>query len=564
MGCATPSTRGSGGNRVAVDRVPAPPADPMEIGRPLSSDLGPATGSSGSPHLIVGRMDDSDDVLEIKDLKTYFFTYDGVVKALDGVDLTIRKRETLGLVGETGCGKSVTAFSVMKLLADPPGRIMGGEINFQGANLLYGIDQEATFKPIPHSNRVKVKRRYSRIRRGQERMAAIRGSGISMIFQEPSSALNPIFSISNQLSEALMLHGGVEILDELLQPPPAPEVVQAAIDHLFEQTSPTSTSDTNHGAARLFAQSLGRPSLATQAYTILKEQRQRPDEARKELQQVVRRLHLSGLQRMYLRQQMRVYKLRRQLHELLLEEMRRGGLSKTADRGVRNRLRLEWIRGLGYAVWGIRGYVRRPVQEETLWRSVALLEGVSIANPAQVARGYPHELSGGMLQRVMIAMALSSNPALLLADEPTTALDVTIQAQILSVMRDLKSHVGSSILLITHDLGVIAEMADRVSVMYAGNVVETAPVRDLYRRPLHPYTQGLLNSIPRMDDPSKTLESIPGSVPNLIYPPSGCRFHPRCPHAMEICKEARPPTTIEGDDHTVACYLYHGPPVRST
>ena len=546
---------------MAVDRIPSPAATSVNLERPLASERDTPAARSGLLRLITGPVDPAAAVLDIRDLRTYFFTYDGVVKALDGVDLTIRKRETLGLVGETGCGKSVTAFSVMKLLADPPGRIMGGEIRFQGANLLYGIDQEATFKPVPHTNRVKVTRRYSKIRRSQERMAAIRGSGISMIFQEPSSALNPIFSISNQLSEALMLHGGVEILEELLKPPPSAAEVQAAIDQLIDSTS---ASGPTREAAKGFAERLGRPSLATQAYTVLKEQRQRPDEARKELQHVVRRLHVGGLQRAYLRQQERVHKLRRQLHELLLEEMRRGAPTGAADRGVRNRLRAEWLRGLGYAIWGIRGHVRKPVNEETFWRSVALLEGVSIANPAQVARGYPHELSGGMLQRVMIAMALSSNPALLLADEPTTALDVTIQAQILSVMRDLKTHIGSSILLITHDLGVIAEMADRVSVMYAGNVVETASVRDLYRRPLHPYTQGLLNSIPRMDDPTKTLESIPGSVPNLIYPPTGCRFHPRCAHAMEICKEARPPTTIEGDDHTVACYLYHGPPVRST
>ncbi|HEV8049785.1 MAG TPA: ABC transporter ATP-binding protein, partial [Thermoplasmata archaeon] len=197
--------------------------------------------------------------------------------------------------------------------------------------------------------------------------------------------------------------------------------------------------------------------------------------------------------------------------------------------------------------------------EETLWQTVRLLEGVSIANPVQVARGYPHELSGGMLQRVMIAMALCSEPELLIADEPTTALDVTIQAQILELMRDLKARMGSSILLITHDLGVIAEVADRVCVMYAGNVVETAPVRELYKHPLHPYTQGLLSSIPRMDEPDKKLESIPGSVPNLIYPPSGCRFHPRCPHAMPVCREKRPPMTIEGGGHTVACYLYNGP-----
>jgi oligopeptide/dipeptide ABC transporter ATP-binding protein len=164
-----------------------------------------------------------------------------------------------------------------------------------------------------------------------------------------------------------------------------------------------------------------------------------------------------------------------------------------------------------------------------------------------------------MLQRVMIAMALSAEPELLIADEPTTALDVTIQAQILELMRDLKNRIGTAIMLITHDLGVIAEVADRVCVMYAGNIVEVAPVRDLYKHPLHPYSQGLLSSIPRMDQPDKKLESIPGSVPNLIYPPTGCRFHPRCPHAMPICKETRPPMTLEAEGHTVACYLYHGP-----
>jgi peptide/nickel transport system ATP-binding protein len=546
---------------VAVDRAATPTTPLPSAGRPLSSGPPRESARSASSPMIRGSVRDDDAVLRIHDLRTYFFTYDGVVKALDGVDLTIRKQETLGLVGETGCGKSVTAFSVMKLLADPPGRIMGGEIRFQGANLLFGIEQEASFKPVPNTNRVKVRRRYSRIRRGQERMAAIRGSGISMIFQEPSSALNPIFSIADQLSEALMLHSGLEIIEELLQPPPSD--VGPALDALFDQLPPGSTAP-SRDALEAFARALGRPSLATEANSILKDHSQRPDEARKEIGLAIRRFHLSAIQRGYLRHQRRVLRLQRELYALLLEEMQRGATSTRADRALRNRLRAEWLRGLGYALWGIRGHARRPAKRETFWRSVALLEGVTIANPAQVARGYPHELSGGMLQRVMIAMALSSNPALLIADEPTTALDVTIQAQILHVMRELKSRVGSSILLITHDLGVIAEMADRVSVMYAGQVVETAAVGDLYRRPLHPYTQGLLNSIPRMDDPTKTLESIPGSVPNLIYPPSGCRFHPRCAHVMEICKEARPPTTTEGDDHTVACYLYHGPPVRST
>jgi NitT/TauT family transport system ATP-binding protein len=175
-------------------------------------------------------------------------------------------------------------------------------------------------------------------------------------------------------------------------------------------------------------------------------------------------------------------------------------------------------------------------------------------------KAYPRQLSGGMLQRVMIAMALACEPEILMADEPTTALDVTIQAQILELMKDMRHRIGTGILLVTHDLAVVAEVADRVAVMYAGQIVEIANVRDLYGHPLHPYTQGLLASIPRLDQPSKTLTTIPGSVPNLIYPPSGCRFHPRCPYAMPICKESRPPNTLEGEGHQVACFLYHGPP----
>jgi oligopeptide/dipeptide ABC transporter ATP-binding protein len=284
------------------------------------------------------------------------------------------------------------------------------------------------------------------------------------------------------------------------------------------------------------------------------------EQRRHDIMDATRRFRLRPLQRRYVQHELRGVELRAETDEAFRTEMVEGRSMGNRLRFLRSRALGHWFRGLAFALPGLKRLSRGPVKEELFWRSVRLLEGVSIANPYQVARGYPHELSGGMLQRVMIAMALSSDPALLIADEPTTALDVTIQAQILDILRDLKHRLGSSVLLITHDLGVIAETADRVAVMYAGVVVETAPVRELFRSPLHPYTQGLLNSIPRMDDPTKRLESIPGSVPNLIYPPSGCRFHPRCPHAMEICKQARPPVTIEAKDHTVACYLYHGPP----
>ncbi len=497
-------------------------------------------------------------ILDIRNLRTYFFTYDGVVKALDGVSFGIRRGETVGLVGETGCGKSVTAFSITKLIADPPGRIMDGTILFKGANLLWGLEREAVFKPVRKTNRVKVGRRYRRIRAGQDRMTAVRGAGISMIFQEPTSALNPIFSISDQISEALLLHRGEAIIGQLLNATPTGPAVEPAIQNLVKVAKENQSDRLREAAVQLGA-ATGVTSMATQAYYLFRGAWTDPESKVPALRKAIHRLRLSGLQRSYLRRERALLEIQGRLKQLYMQEMSRGQSEVMARRRLGTLRAALRLRTLYFSLWGIRGNVKRPLKDETFWRTVEMLEGVRIANPVQVARGYPHELSGGMLQRVMIAMALSAEPELLIADEPTTALDVTIQAQILELMRELKTRVGTAILLITHDLGVIAEVSDRVCVMYAGNIVEVAAVRELYQRPLHPYSQGLLSSIPRMDQPDKKLESIPGSVPNLIYPPSGCRFHPRCPHAMPICKETRPPTTLEGEGHTVACWLYHGP-----
>jgi peptide/nickel transport system ATP-binding protein len=515
----------------------------------------PALASTPEP---VAAAMHPDVILDVRNLRTYFFTYDGVVKALDGVSFNIRKGETLGLVGETGCGKSVTAFSITKLISDPPGRIMDGMLLFKGANLLWGIDREATFAPVKKTNRVKVRRRFSRIKAGQERMTAVRGGGISMIFQEPTSALNPIFSISDQISEALLLHRGKEIIQTLLGATPNDPAVASAIDEIVRVARQNNSAILRSACDRLGAATRA-PSMGTQAFYIFRTSWSDPARKVPELKRALRRLHLTGTQRSYLRRDLQRIELSDAKKAAYLSEMRFGKPERRRISRIRARQLSQRLRNLQFGVWGIRGHVRKPLNGETFWRTVGLLEGVRIANPVQVARGFPHELSGGMLQRVMIAMALSAEPELLVADEPTTALDVTIQAQILQLMRDLKTRHGTAILLITHDLGVIAEVADRVAVMYAGNIVEVAPVQDLYGHPLHPYSQGLLNSIPRMDQPDKKLESIPGSVPNLIYPPSGCRFHPRCPHAMPVCKEKRPPMTLEGDGHTVACFLYNGP-----
>ena len=333
-------------------------------------------------------MADPTPLLQIRGLKTHFFTESGVAKAVDGVDLEVRQGEVLGLVGESGSGKSVTALSILRLIPDPPGRIVAGQIQFQGRNLLD--------LPI-------------------EAMRAVRGSQISMVFQEPMTSLNPVFTIGMQVTEVILAH---------------------------ESCS----------------------------------------------------------------------------------------------------------------------------QEEANRRAVAILTEVGIPDAAARLTQYPHHLSGGMRQRVMIAMALANNPALLIADEPTTALDVTIQAQILDLMRQAKAkRQGAAILLITHNLAVVAEMCDRVAVMYGGKIQEVAPVRDLFGNPMHPYTRGLLGSIPRVDGVrAARLQAIPGSVPDIMDLPVGCKFETRCGDRFEPCAGTEPELVERTPGHWVRCHLHDAQYGRTT
>jgi peptide/nickel transport system ATP-binding protein len=320
-------------------------------------------------------------LLEIRGLKTHFKTDDGMVRAVDGVDLTIQRGETLSVVGESGCGKTVTAMTVLKLIAMPPGQIVDGSILWKGRDLV-PLDAAA--------------------------MRHIRSKEIAIVFQEPMTSLNPVYTVGDQIAEVLRQH----------------------------------------------------------------------------------------------------------------QDMSR---------------------------------------REAIDRAIEMLRLVHVPAPERRVNDYPHQLSGGMRQRVMIAMALACGPELLIADEPTTALDVTIQAQILDLLAEMKSKFGMAIMLITHAMGVVAEVAQRVAVMYAGRVVEEAPVEELFARPLHPYTQGLIRSIPRLDKSSgkkRRLEAISGTVPSLLRPPPGCRFAPRCGFASPACTEAVPELqTIDGD-HKVACVLY--------
>lgn len=319
----------------------------------------------------------TDTLLDVQAIRTVFRIREGVVPAIDNVSFSINRNETVAVVGESGCGKSVTALTIMRLIKSPPGKIEQGSVIFEGEDLLVASEQ---------------------------RMREIRGNDIAMIFQEPMTSLNPVLTIGEQIAEAIVIHQSI-------------------------------------------------------SYRAARE------------------------------------------------------------------------------------------------KAVELLQKVEIPAARQRMDEYPHQMSGGMRQRVMIAMALSCNPKLLIADEPTTALDVTIQAQLMLLMQGLRDEMGMGIMLITHDLGVVANMADRVIVMYAGQIVEEAPVRDLFANPNHPYTQGLLRSVPRLDERVDTLHVIKGTVPNLLYLPPGCRFNPRCPYAQEKCTLEEPNLIDTGEQHKVRCWF---------
>ena len=381
-------------------------------------------------------------IVRLQDVIVRFYTYEGIVKALEGVNLFIKEGETLGLVGETGCGKTMTGLSIFKLIP-PPGRVESGKVLFQTKNgeikNLLSLDESELQK--------------------------IRGAEISMIFQEPSSSLNPVYTIGDQISEVFLTHRRETLLNNAIK----------GIEKDLQEDGETS------------------------------------------------------LRRFILRFEKAVY-----------EKMRQNPNSLTIR--LLNRMPI------------LRRYKQR-LEAEAKKYVVDLLGELGIPDPERVMDMYPHELSGGMQQRAVIAMALACRPILLVADEPTTSLDVTIQARILELIKELKRRFNATVLFITHDLGVIAEMCDRVAVMYAGNVVEIANVIEIFRNPLHPYTKGLMESIPQ---PGKEYKTIRGTVPNLINPPSGCRFHPRCLHTMEICKKTCPNLVEIKKDHFVACHLYDG------
>ncbi|MFQ5833345.1 MAG: ABC transporter ATP-binding protein [Candidatus Thorarchaeota archaeon] len=376
-------------------------------------------------------------ILDVKGVKTSFYTYEGVVKALDGITVQLRKGDTLAFVGETGCGKSVTAKSILRLV-DAPGRIEEGEIVFRDR----ALDGSEIVMDL--------------LKLSEDEMRQIRGNRISIVFQDPATYPNPVFRIGDQIAEVISLHQDLAL-----------DALKMKIERL-EAT---------------LAENPDAPNLA-------------------EIQDKIS-----------------VY--RSQLED---------PPAPTEDD-------------------------KKQVSKK---KAVHMLEMVRMPSPEEVANQYPHELSGGMRQRALIAMSLSCNPQILICDEATTALDVTVQAQVLKLLNELKSEFDSSIIIITHDLGVVAETCTQVAVMYAGVVVEYASTEELFSDPIHPYTTGLLRAIPKLTEKSDRLLQIRGTVPNLITPPTGCRFHPRCEFMTKICKEQRPPREEMKPGHWVECFHPQG------
>ncbi len=493
-------------------------------------------------------------------LKTRFFTANGIVKAIDNLSLSIKTGETFGLVGESGSGKSVTATSIMDLIPDPPGRIVHGSVYVDGFNILSDLPKLAKIR-VKSEKDVIIKRNKRAIKRHGYVLSGIRGSKVAMVFQEPYLSLNPVITIGEQIKEAILLHNRRSIAESLIKRETLnKEDVEKMIDNIMSQPDLLTRQAIIHD----WCLDYGIPDLETPVNDLVNNSTDRDFIVREATEMAFAERENLNIDDILTARD--YYKNVDDLHELNLRKLElestgnEAGLAEIDARisDLEASLRSEFF-SYRLRLKIMKRRYEKPFEVVAQRKALELLRQVNIAGAERVMDSYPHELSGGMQQRAMIAMALSSTPKILIADEPTTALDVTTQAQILDLIRDVNKRSKTSVLFITHDLAVIAEMCDRVGVMYGGNLVEEAPVREIFKDAKHPYTTGLLNSIPRAErrfEKSARLESIPGTVPNLISPPTGCRFHPRCKFKMDVCGEKKPKLIEIEKDHRVACFLY--------
>lgn len=500
---------------------------------------------------------DQDEFLTVKNLVTEFFTSKGTVHAIDDVSFSIKRGEIYGLVGESGSGKSVTASSILDIVPDPPGRIMSGNIIIGGIDILADLKDLAEIVSR-EKNKVKIKRRKRAIKKHNALMNNIRGRMVSIIFQEPGLALNPVLKLGDQLRETIMTHSIIEMGDAIVR---RFDFKEEEVASGLENIRKISKSKELRAASRDLCRKYGVPEFSEIVYESIENGVKSDFLLREILDLIIEKNEKVDIDAIEL---VRDYYLSKQVSwNHRAESYRLSGEKDTDHDDTDNSL--ERFSGGGFfdlmqlRMKLFKSKYKRPFMDMAKARALEMLELVNIPEPERIFDSYPHELSGGMQQRVMVAIALATNPKLLIADEPTTALDVTTQAQILDLIKAMRQVIGSSILFITHDLAVIAEMCDRVGVMYAGNIVEEAPVKGVFHNPKHPYTIGLLKSIPKNvsseNRPGK-LEAIPGSIPNLIRPPPGCRFHTRCQFAMEICREKKPKLEEVEKNHKVACFLF--------
>jgi len=496
--------------------------------------------------------------LKVENLVTNFYTSRGIVKALDKVSFSINKGEIFGLVGESGCGKSVTALSIMDLVTDPPGRVVSGKVIIDGFNIFSDVKDLARIQVKSETN-VKIKKNKRAIKRHNLMLSKIRGKKIGMVFQEPSLALNPVLRAGDQIIENIMLHNKVAIADSLIN---RANLSMNDVDELIKDIQ----ANRNEMGTILNAW-CKKNALADIEAQLLSIFRNYNDT--KDIETEIVTLIKEGLETVdtnALIEARNYYEYIEELQSLNLSRYNSSeNITEETLRDIERRIKsLQKTEGSKYRSYKIKKIftgkrVEKIFRQEARRRAKEILTLVNLSDPERILSAYPHELSGGMQQRVMIAIALASDPKLLIADEATTALDVTTQAQILKLIKNLNQYVGASILFITHDLAVIAEMCNKVAVMYAGNIVEEGFVLEIFDKPKHPYTVGLLGAIPSPQVKSSEglkLKTIKGSVPNLITPPTGCRFHPRCDFAMPICSQSKPKLININDNRKVACFLY--------